>query len=129
MLAQRTEKLIEELKPDNVLVQTSAEWWNAARSLKYVNSQEEFRPYAEDLDSYANQKKNIDYYWPTRQFIFRTRLWLYKAAMQFHYRFGPEFNFTQPGLEVRNACQSAQKVGAKLTFLGSEMNRETMQRL
>lgn len=49
--------------------------------------------------------------------------------MQFHFRFGPHFKFMTPGLEVRNACQAAQQTGAKLTFLGSEMNRETWQRL
>jgi hypothetical protein len=30
MLAQRTKKLIEELQPDTVMVQTSPEWWQAA---------------------------------------------------------------------------------------------------
>ena len=30
MLAQRTKKLIEELQPDTVLVQTSPEWWGHA---------------------------------------------------------------------------------------------------
>lgn len=38
MLAQRTQKLIEELKPDHVLVQTDEKWWSHARLLKYVDS-------------------------------------------------------------------------------------------
>jgi hypothetical protein len=38
MLAQRTKKLIQELNPDVVLVQTSREWWESARLLKYVDS-------------------------------------------------------------------------------------------
>ena len=42
MLAQRTQKLIEEIKPDRVLVQTSPQWWENARSLRYVDSQAEF---------------------------------------------------------------------------------------
>lgn len=33
MLAQRTKKLIEELKPDAVLVQTNEKWWNKAKLL------------------------------------------------------------------------------------------------
>jgi pheromone shutdown protein TraB len=41
MLAQRTQKLIEEIKPDQVLVQTSPAWWDNARMLKYVDSQAE----------------------------------------------------------------------------------------
>jgi len=38
MLAQRTQKLIEELRPDTVLVQTSPEWWSNARLMNYVDS-------------------------------------------------------------------------------------------
>jgi hypothetical protein len=38
MLAQRTQKLIEEVKPDTVLVQTNSEWWEHAKLLKYVDS-------------------------------------------------------------------------------------------
>ena len=38
MLAQRTKKLIEEIKPDTVIVQTSEEWWQSAKLLNYVNS-------------------------------------------------------------------------------------------
>ena len=33
MLAQRTQKLIQQLKPDSVLVQANTDWWQAARSL------------------------------------------------------------------------------------------------
>ena len=41
MLAQRTQKLIEEVEPDTVIVQTSPKWWDNARSLRYVDSQDE----------------------------------------------------------------------------------------
>jgi hypothetical protein len=30
MLAQRTQKLIQEIKPDAVMVQTNEKWWKAA---------------------------------------------------------------------------------------------------
>jgi hypothetical protein len=30
MLAQRTQKLIQEVKPDTVMVQTNEKWWNTA---------------------------------------------------------------------------------------------------
>jgi len=33
MLAQRTKRLIEEIKPDVVLVQTNAKWWEKAKLL------------------------------------------------------------------------------------------------
>ena len=50
MLARRTQKLIEEIKPDTVMVQTSEDWWDHAKLLKYVDSQEELDHYSGTLD-------------------------------------------------------------------------------
>jgi hypothetical protein len=69
MLAQRTEKLIQELRPDEVMVQTSSEWWEAARSLQYVDSQEEFNDYGADLEKFE-QKNMFDFYSATRRLVF-----------------------------------------------------------
>lgn len=68
MLAQRTQKLIEELKPDTVLVQTSPEWWSNARLMRYVDSQEEMNVYSEELDRFANLK-TFDYYVNNRRWL------------------------------------------------------------
>ena len=38
LLAQRTRELIKDVQPEAVLVQTSQEWWNSAKYMKYVNS-------------------------------------------------------------------------------------------
>jgi hypothetical protein len=53
MLGQRTQKLIEEIKPDTVLVQTSEEWWQDAKMLKYVTSQDEMNKYSGELDRHT----------------------------------------------------------------------------
>lgn len=50
MLAQRTQKLIQEVQPDTVLVQTNNQWWDVAKLMGYVNSQEEFEHYQKQLD-------------------------------------------------------------------------------
>ena len=42
MLAQRTQKLIQEVQPDAVMVQTNAEWWDTAKMLQYVDCQDQF---------------------------------------------------------------------------------------
>jgi len=39
MLAQRTQKLIQEVQPDAVMVQTNEKWWDVAKMLQYVDSQ------------------------------------------------------------------------------------------
>lgn len=38
MLAQRTQKLIQEVKPEAVMVQTNEQWWNTAQMLQFVDS-------------------------------------------------------------------------------------------
>jgi hypothetical protein len=68
MLANRTKKLIEDLQPDTVLVQTSAEWWDSAKLLKYVDSQEEMNKYGSRLDRYLG--KSESYMWaPLRNWL------------------------------------------------------------
>jgi len=72
------------------MVQTSAEWWEAARTLQYVDSQEEFSPYGADLEKFE-QKNMFDIFSATRKGIFWTRLYAYYYLMQSHFRFGPHF--------------------------------------
>ena len=38
MLAQRTQKLIQDVQPDAVMVQTNEKWWDTAKMLQYVQS-------------------------------------------------------------------------------------------
>ena len=90
MLAQRTQKLIEELKPDTVLVQTSADWWSNARLLKYVDSQEEMNTYAPELDRHSNMK-TIDSYWSNRRWLALFRLGIYNVLFRQHFGFSSDF--------------------------------------
>lgn len=52
MLAQRTQRLIKDLKPEAVMVQTCPGWWNTAKMLQYVESQDEFNRYQKYLNKY-----------------------------------------------------------------------------
>ena len=89
-----------------MLVQASPEWWESAKTLQYVDSQEEFSKYGADLDKYCNNKW-VNYYWATRKFMFLARVGLYNALFNFHFRFGPDFAFLRPGLEIKYACEAA----------------------
>jgi hypothetical protein len=95
--------------------------------LQYVDSQEELNRY----EGYLNKEGNkwLEYYWGVRKFIFLTRWGLYLQTFKMHYRFGFDFKFWLPGLEVKYACEAAEKVGANLQFLGPEMNQVTNERL
>lgn len=101
------------------MVQTNQEWWNNAKLLKYCDSQEEMDNYGPLLDKHSNYKW-IDYYRSNRKWLFLSRLWLYAKVWKLHFGFGYDYDFTRPGLEVKFACESADKVGAKLEFLGPE---------
>jgi hypothetical protein len=90
MLAQRTKKLIEELKPDTVIVQTNEKWWQSARQLKYVDSQEEMNKYGSQLDAYLS-KPDFSMYSSQRKWLFQARLWLYALVFKWHFRLGFDF--------------------------------------
>lgn len=128
MLAQRTQKLIEQVKPDTVLVMTDNEWWKHASRLQYVNSQEEFNKYEDDLAKHS-EANYFEHYWQSRRWIFLLRLWLYKQTFNWHFRLGFDFPLLRPGLEVSKACEAAEKVGAKLEFLGQELSQSTWKSL
>ena len=128
MLAQRTQKLIEEIKPDTVLVQTSPQWWSHAQRLQYVESQEEMNNYNSFLDRHNNMQ-TFDFYHSQRRWMFLARLYIYNWLWRGHFMFGPDFRMEVPGLEVKFACESAEKVGANLQFLGPELDQNTWRRL
>lgn len=121
MLAQRTQKLIEELEPDTVLVQTSPSWWDNASLLRYVDSQEEMNKYSAELDRHSNLA-SYDYYFSNRKWLALLRLSAYEFLFRWHFGFGRHFAPLRPGLEVKFACEAAEKVGAKLDFLGPELD-------
>jgi hypothetical protein len=49
--------------------------------------------------------------------------------MQWHFRWGYDFKFWLPGLEMKYALEAAEKVGAEIRYIGSEINPVTYDRL
>jgi hypothetical protein len=96
--------------------------------LQYVDSQEEFNKYESYLTKEMKQKW-LEYYWSTRKFLYLARISMYYYTFAWHFRFGYEFKFWLPGLEIKYACESAEKVGATIQFIGSELNPVTYDRL
>ena len=96
-----------------MLVQTSADWWNTARSLKYVDSQDELNKYSAELDRHSNLK-SIDYYYSNRKWLALARLGIYNSLFRMHFGFRNEFAPFRPGLEVKFACEAAESVGAQI---------------
>lgn len=71
----------------------------------------------------------MEFYWSTRKVLFMARWYLYYYTFQLHFRFGYDFKFWLPGVEIKHACEAAEKVGAKIGFMGAEMNGATYDRL
>ncbi len=125
MLGTRTKKLIEDVQPDVVLVQSSQDWWKTARLLKYVESQEEFDTYQkhfDHIDNFGTERiSNI------RKIAFWPRIWALNKMINWQFKWGKQNKPWKEGFEVKEACQAAEATGAKLEFLGSELNWETRQ--
>lgn len=81
--------------------------------------------------TYLDTDKNHwhEYYWSFRKLIFLGRWALYWNTFKLHFRFGFDFKFWLPGIEAKYACEAAEKVGAQLRFLGSELNGVTIDRI
>ena len=71
----------------------------------------------------------IEPYWSSRKVFFLIRQYVNYMLFQATFRFGYEFTFWLPGLEMKFACEAAEKVGAKVQFMGAEINPDTYERL
>jgi len=53
------------------------------------------------------------------------RLAIYDVIFRYHFGFNKEFAPMRPGLEIKFACEAAEKVGAEINFMGSELDQST----
>lgn len=127
MLARRTRKLIRDIKPDAVMVMCSPEWWDISRLIEGVHSQEDFNEYHEKYLSKVDHH-DLDTSW-FRGTVFWLRMALLNATLRYVYRPGDHFKFYYPGLEIKYACEEAERMGSELHFLGPELNKITWNRL
>jgi len=47
---------------------------------------------------------------------------MYCGLFKYHFNIPSNFAFLRPGLEMKFACEEAKNVGAKLHFLGPELD-------
>jgi len=60
-----------------------------------------------------------------RSVIFKSRFYAYLATFSLHFQIPRNFTFYKPGLEIKLACEEAEKSGAKIHFLGPEFDQVT----
>jgi hypothetical protein len=100
--------------------------------LRYVKTQDEMSLARKELEETSY------YYFPPnlRKLLFHSRWIMFKALFKMLYgilnnnlALPHEFTPILPGLEVKYALEEAEKLNAKIVFLGHEMNEATWNRL
>jgi len=76
--------------------------------------------YSPELDRFSNLR-SFDYYFSNRRWIAMMRLYMYNWLFHTHFGFR-NHSWWRPGLEMKFACESAERVGAKLMFAGPEFD-------
>lgn len=127
MLAKRTQKLIRDINPDAVMVMASNEWWNTTKLMDTNDSQIEFTNYnLSFLNKFHEYKVDHSAF---RGTVFAIRFSMFSLALRYLYKIQDHFEFYLPGLEIKYACEEAEKLGADLQFLGPELDNTTWHRL
>lgn len=124
ILATRTKKLIEQLKPDTVYVQTSQKWYERASTINVENQEQFNRLHSgfKDLVYFRAQ----EYPMHMRGIYFRARLMSWMLFMNYYLNLPTDFNVWRPGVEMLWAVKAAEKTGSKVRFLGSMFNKYTV---
>lgn len=127
ILGTRTKKLIEEVKPQSVYVQTSLPWYERASKVE-VENQEQFNRLKSGFDDLMFLRAN-EYPMHVRGLYFRMRLSTWMTFMNYYLSFPNDFNPLRPGVEMLWAIKAAEKTGANIKFLGSTFNKYTVASL
>jgi hypothetical protein len=122
VLANRTKRLIDQIKPDVVFVQTNECWWKAAKNLEYVKSQDEMDKAGRHLNKLAGVPCSLKGYQGVR-------FQLFNLFLKYKFNLPIEYNPFLPGLEVKYALEEASKLNSKIVFLGSEFDETTAGRI
>lgn len=107
------------------MVQTNEQWWETAKLIQYVDSQEEFNHYNKYFAKYTWMKSFNLWRENSRSILFWTRFYAMAACFRLHFRIPSNFGFMKPGLEIKFACEEAEKINAKTYFLGPEFDQVT----
>lgn len=84
--------------------------------------------YASRLGRYLGKSESYIWY-PGRNWLQMFRWAMYTTLFRNFFRFGHDFRFERPGLEIKYACEAAERVGAKIHFLGGELDHKTRMQL
>jgi hypothetical protein len=125
VLANRTRRFIADIKPDVVFVQTNEKWWNGAKMLNYIKSEEEMNKAKPELAK-AFEYKLIP---GIKTSLYELRFNIFNFLFKNIYGLPLEYNPVSPGLEVKYALEEAEKAGSKIVYLGYEINEKTTDRL
>mmetsp|Transcript_8923 Transcript_8923/g.9272 ORF Transcript_8923/g.9272 Transcript_8923/m.9272 type:complete len:381 (-) Transcript_8923:118-1260(-) len=122
VLANRTRRLIDDIKPDVVFVQTTEPWWQLAQNLEYVKSQEEMDKANNHLSQLVGVPQKL-------KGLSGLRFQMFNYFAKIVFSLPLEFNPFLPGLEVKYTLEEATKLNSKIVFLEHEFNDITANKI
>eukprot|EP00357_Protocruzia_adherens_P027441 CAMPEP_0114989396 /NCGR_PEP_ID=MMETSP0216-20121206/10173_1 /TAXON_ID=223996 /ORGANISM="Protocruzia adherens, Strain Boccale" /LENGTH=357 /DNA_ID=CAMNT_0002352367 /DNA_START=37 /DNA_END=1110 /DNA_ORIENTATION=+ len=125
LTARRTRHLIRDIKPDTVVVQSDEGFWDVAKHLDFVESQEEMNVYKDLIDESGRVGLGNN----LRTFFFRVKWGILKSFLNILVGNTYDHNVLRPGLEVKYALEEAQKAGSKVINVGRELDSATYEKL
>jgi len=113
ILANRTKSLVNDVKPDSLLVQTNQKWWNMARHVN-ATTQKQMDTFTYDFQKcFPNHRHNN-----FRGLMFKARLYSWLWSSQLCMAFPDDFHPFTPGLEMKYAIEEANNHNANVHFAG-----------
>lgn len=125
IMATRTQKLIQDLQPDVVMVQAEEKWGHAVKLLSHVKSQEEMNLAQQELNKITEFKFHPN----PHTFWHRIRRGYFERFVRLLYGLPADYNPFNPGLEVKFAIEEGEKLNSKIVYLGQELDKPTQHRI
>lgn len=69
--------------------------------------------------------RSFDIWDSSKKPFFWFRWYVNSLLFRMHFKIPSNYNYLAPGLEIKFACEEAEKAGAKTYFLGAELNQKT----
>lgn len=126
ILANRTRRLIDEIKPDTVFIQTSEEWWKIAKHLTFVKSQQEMTKAHEQTS--LKKLGGVPAELCKKPSLAMLKFHIFNFFFKRNMALPIEYNPFVPGLEIKYTLEEAEKLNAKIVYLGTEFNEATKNR-
>lgn len=128
LLAERTHQLLNRIKPDSVLVQTTPRWFDEVTQnlgdRAPLTNEEVFNSDFKPLLEIGRMENNL------RTLVFKSKMHMWMLVMKSFFNFATVNNSPfKPGLEAYRAIQYARETKAEVLYAGRLFNPQVLRHL